>query len=128
MDRKLNCFFQIDTVVADSVAGFELVEELGRPTALEIDVRFASAITSENALGLSAFFSFGVGQEEEHTFLGIVEQVTVIGSALTGATTADGSGAAFPAALRAGVDLTDCGGAAAGGTGAATVAMASIVA
>ena len=57
MDRKLNCFFQIDTVVADSVAGFELCEELGRPTALEIEVRFASAITSENALGLSAFFA-----------------------------------------------------------------------
>jgi type VI secretion system secreted protein VgrG len=100
MDRKLNCFFQIDTVVADSVAGFELCEELGRPTALEIEVRFASAITSENALGLSAFFSFGVGQEEEHTFLGIVEQVTVIGSALTGATAADGSGAAHAARFR----------------------------
>jgi hypothetical protein len=59
MDRKLNCFFQIDTVVADSVASFELCEELGRPTSLEIDVRFASAITSENALGLSAFAVFG---------------------------------------------------------------------
>jgi hypothetical protein len=51
MSRTLSTYFQIEEAVADRVASFELVRELGRPAVLDIEVLFAEDIAAEKALG-----------------------------------------------------------------------------
>ena len=93
MERTFRSYFRVGDVVADRVASFELVEELGRPFELLVEVQFANELNAEDALGLLAALSFGIDDAAQHTFVGVVERVTVVGSANTGAVGDGGSGA-----------------------------------
>ena len=57
MARTLAVSFSIGDVFADRVASFSLVRELGRPTVLEIDVRYASDVGSIQSVGNVALLS-----------------------------------------------------------------------
>ncbi len=102
MARTLAVSFSIGDVFADRVASFSLVRELGRPTVLEIDVRYASDVASIQSVGNVALLSFGRGEDPPHEFAGLVEEVEVVGSSLVGSVAGEGGrgGAAQVVRLR----------------------------
>lgn len=91
MSRTLLTSFTLDETAADRVSGFTLTRELGRPARLEIDVRFASDVAAENAVGKAALLAFGYDGEPAHEMVGVVEAVRLVGSSAMGA---EGGGAA----------------------------------
>lgn len=85
MARSLSTIFQVEDLVADEVVAFELVRELGRPPALDIEVRFAGDVTPVQAVGAFASFVFGHEGDPQHSFMGVVESASVTASPATGA-------------------------------------------
>ncbi|NUP06744.1 MAG: type VI secretion system tip protein VgrG [Polyangiaceae bacterium] len=100
MSRNLAPLFQIDDTVAERIVSFELTRELGRPAALDIEVRFSEDLGPENALGKLAYLGFGFDGEDVHEFAGVIESVTVVGSPSVGGLNVDFSGSAHNVKLR----------------------------
>ncbi|MBL8743242.1 MAG: type VI secretion system tip protein VgrG, partial [Myxococcales bacterium] len=100
MSRTLSTYFQIEEAVADRVTSFELVRELGRPAALDIEVRFAQDVTADNALGKQAYLRFAYDGEPAHEMMGIVQAVTIVGSPATGGIGVAESGSMHAVKLR----------------------------
>ncbi len=99
MARTLEISFKVQDAPAVRVPSFELVRELGRPVALEIDVLFSADVAPLNAVGTTALLTFGYAGEPAHEVAGVVEVVTQVGTPLTGAA-GDGGGSSHAARFR----------------------------
>ena len=82
--RTLHTAFQAGDVTAAAVLAFREEHRLGRPAEATVTVELGAEADPEELVGCSAILAFASGTGPEHTFAGVIEAVTIIGSPAAG--------------------------------------------
>jgi type VI secretion system secreted protein VgrG len=83
--RTFQATFALDDAELPAVA-YRVEERLGEPTIADVLVDFADDVDPTVLLGHAATLAFGPKDEAPHVVAGVVDEVTVVGSALVGGT------------------------------------------